>query len=69
MAARKQYDALRKAYVRADGDHNQIVDPYIFTYPSVIADGKIPWVLDVDARFNGHPFADLCAEHPEQAPF
>ena len=49
----------------SDGYVDEVVDPDVFADPRMVADGKSPGVLDVDARFDDHALTDGGTENSQ----
>jgi hypothetical protein len=55
--------------VTTDCNGRYIIYPNIFTYPTVIANGQHPWVLDINTRFDSTALSNLSAVNLEQRDF
>lgn len=69
MVAAEEHSALREAAVVAYADYGQVVDPYFFAYPYVVADAELPREFDVHGGLDDYASAYLRAECPEQGDF
>jgi hypothetical protein len=50
----------------AKRDGRQVIEPGIFTNPTVISYSKIPGILNTNSGLQNHAFTDLRSEHAQQ---
>ncbi len=62
VAACAKIGPLRDANMISNVDRNQIINPRFLANPTMITDGKKPWIFDSYVRFDYHTGADLRAE-------
>src|SRR5882724_38197 len=65
---RQQHRALGEANIFPYFDGSQIVDPYFFADPRMIADGQLPGIFDIDPRLEHYAIAKPGAEAPQEEP-
>lgn len=65
----QQIGTLRDAYVAADLDLHQVVDPYAFTDPAVFPDCQAPRMFDIAPWLDDDATTDSCTEEPQYQPF
>ena len=69
MIPTQKHCALGDATVATDGYLSEVFNPNMLSDPTGIADGQVPWGLDLDARFEDHIFAYMPAEEANQHGF
>ncbi len=65
MTASAKVRCLRKADVRPNAHFGQIVDPNIFSDPTIVTNVKPPRKFDAHTRLDHYPVAYLCTEGTE----